>query len=136
MTFDPYLHFQGNCRDAMQAYHQIFGGNLQMMSYAEAPDAPPDSAGSDRIMHATLLVEGRMLLGADFPPGMTGDPQQAVSVSFTAASVDTARQAFGRLAQGGAVIMEFAPTFWSDGFGMVKDRFGTHWMVSAPWRQG
>ena len=37
--------------------------------------------------------------------------------------------------EGGAEIMGFQPTFWSDGFGMVKDRFGTHWMVSAPWRQ-
>jgi hypothetical protein len=45
-----------------------------------------------------------------------------------------AQRVFDLLADGGAVIMPFAPTFWSDGFGMLKDRFGTHWMVSAPWR--
>ena len=31
MSFDPYIHFQGNCRAAMQAYQAIFGGELQMM---------------------------------------------------------------------------------------------------------
>ncbi|WP_395541675.1 hypothetical protein [Neotabrizicola sp. sgz301269] len=63
---------------------------------------------------------------------MGGDPQQAVS---TGHSADAARTTFGRLARGGAVIMDFAPPFWSDGFGMLKDRRGTHWMVSAPGRQ-
>ena len=28
--------------------------------------------------------------------------------------------------------MPFAATFWSPGFGMVKDRFGTPWMVNVP----
>ncbi len=41
MSFDPYLHFQGNCRAAMTAYQGIFGGTLEVMGYAEAPDAPP-----------------------------------------------------------------------------------------------
>lgn len=27
--------------------------------------------------------------------------------------------------------MPFQKTFWSEGFGMVTDRFGTPWMVNA-----
>lgn len=136
MSFDPYLHFLGTCRDAMTDYQTIFGGRLDLMPYSDAPEGPPEMKASDRIMHAALtLPSGRMLLASDFPPGMGGDPQQAVTISHVADSVDAARATFGRLAQGGAVIMDFAPTFWSDGFGMLKDRHGTHWMVSAPWRQ-
>lgn len=136
MSFDPYIHFQGNCRSAMTAYQAVFGGKLDLMPYSDAPEGPPEMKTSDRIMHAALtLPSGRMLLASDFPPDMAGDPQQAVSVSHTAETIDAARSTFDRLAEGGAVIMPFAPTFWSDGFGMLKDRFGTHWMVSAPWRQ-
>lgn len=136
MSFDPYIHFQGNCRSAMTAYQAIFGGKLDLMPYSDAPEGPPEMKTSDRIMHAALtLTSGRMLLASDFPPDMAGDPQQAVSISHTAETIDAARSTFDRLAEGGAVIMPFAPTFWSDGFGMLKDRFGTHWMVSAPWRQ-
>jgi PhnB protein len=44
----------------------------------------------------------------------------------------SARAAFDRLAgEGGHVIEAFGPTFFSPGFGMVKDRFGTHWIISA-----
>lgn len=139
MSFDPYIHFQGNCRAAMTAYQALFGGRLELMPYSAAPEWPegtPEAMkSSDLVMHGTLaLPDGRMLMASDFPPGMGGDPQQAVSISHTAPSVDRAKAVFASLLEGGAVIMEFQPTFWSDGFGMVKDRFGTHWMISSPWR--
>jgi PhnB protein len=49
----------------------------------------------------------------------------------TAPDLATARARFDRLAEGGAIIDDFKPTFFSPGFGMVKDRFGTHWIISA-----
>lgn len=135
MSFDPYIHFTGTCRQAMTAYQKIFGGSLEFSPYAEAPDATPEAKASDRIMHASLTMNGRLLLASDFPPGFPGEAQQSVSISHIAPSADEGRRLFGLLSEGGVVVMDYAPTFWSDGFGMVKDRFGTHWMVSAPWRQ-
>lgn len=135
MSFDPYIHFQGNARAALTAYRDLFGGTLEMMTYGQMPEAPAGMQGSELILHATLRVGERSLMASDFPPGMAGDPQKAVSISHEAGSEDEARRIFAALCEGGAVIMEFQPTFWSDGFGMVKDRFGTHWMVSSPWRQ-
>ena len=135
MSFDPYIHFQGNCRQAMTAYAEIFGGTLETMGYDQAPDASEAMKASDLIMHATLHLNGRMLLASDFPPGFAGDPQAAVTISHIAPDDAEARRVFAALADGGAVIMDYQPTFWSDGFGMLKDRFGTHWMVSAPWRR-
>lgn len=134
MSFDPYIHFRGNCREAMTAYQTIFGGTLQVSGYGDAPDATEEAKASDLVMHAALTVGGRMLLASDFPPGFAGERQQAVTISHIATSTDEAKRLFDLLAEGGEPIMPFAQTFWSDGFGMVKDRFGTHWMVSAPWR--
>ncbi len=135
MSFDPYIHIQGNCRAAMTAYEAIFGGRLEIATYDQAPDAPEEMKASDLVMHATLHLNGRILLASDFPPGVKGDPQQAVSISHIAASVAEAKRLFAALSEGGEVVMDYQSTFWSDGFGMLKDRFGTHWMVSAPWRQ-
>ncbi len=135
MSFDPYIHFQGNCREALTAYQQIFGGTVEFMTYDDAPDATPEMKASGLVMHATLHHGGRMLFASDFSPGFAGDPQQAVTISHIAPDDTEARRIFAALCDGGAVLMEYAPTFWSDGFGMLKDRFGTHWMVSAPWRQ-
>jgi PhnB protein len=135
MSFDPYIHFQGDCRAAMEAYRQVFGGTLSIMGYDQMPDAPPELKGSPLVMHSTLHIGGRSLMASDFPPGHAGAPQASVTISHEAGSDAEAKRIFAALAEGGSVMMEYQPTFWSDGFGMLKDRFGTHWMISAPWRQ-
>jgi Uncharacterized protein conserved in bacteria len=48
------------------------------------------------------------------------------------ASVAAAQEAFDGLIEGGAILVPFAETFWASGFGMLRDRFGTHWMLSGP----
>lgn len=141
MSFDPYLHFQGNCAEAMAFYAEVFGADdLMMMRYGEAPEAPPgpplDEAGRQLVMHAALMKDGRALMGSDYPPGMEGMPQASVSISRSVSDLAAGQTLFDRLAEGGAVIMPFAETFWAEGFGMVKDRFGTHWMISGPMKAG
>lgn len=135
MSFSPYLHFQGNCAEAMKAYADIFGAtDLQIMRYADAPPTAgvPPGGGGDKVMHARLSVGGQSLMASDFPDHMKGDPQAAVSVSHMVQDVAVGKAVFDRLADRGAVIMPFGPTFFSKGFGMVKDRFGTHWMIMGP----
>ena len=36
-----------------------------------------------------------------------------------------------KLADGGEIHMAFEPTFWGAGFGTLRDRFGTRWMVNC-----
>ena len=131
MPTHPYIHFQGNCAEALAAYVEIFGGtDLQMMRYADAPGMP-DAMKSDRVIHGQLTIGDGTLMASDFPSGIEGDPQAAVSIMQSAPDVDTARAWFDALLEGGAVVQDFGPSFFSPGFGMVKDRFGTHWMIAA-----
>jgi PhnB protein len=132
MTFTPYIHFQGNCAEAMTFYAAVFGGDLALTRYSDMPDGPPDFAESDLILHAMLAVPNATLLGSDYPPGEEGDPQKAVSISYDAPDLVQAQSIFDKLLDGGSQIMPFEATFWSPGFGMLKDRFGTHWMISVP----
>jgi PhnB protein len=129
MGFMPYIHFDGTCAEAMGFYARVFGADdLQMMRYAEAPGATGPDTG--RIMHSQFSAQGGVLMASDFPPGH-GQPQQAMSVMIDPAGVAEAEALFDRLAEGAAIIMPFGPTFWSPGFGMLKDRFGTHWIIGA-----
>lgn len=128
----PYIHFQGQCADALAFYAQVFGGtNLQMMRYADGPGAPAAWTSSARIMHGQLTIDDGTFMASDYPPGMEGDRQTGVSVMQTAADLPTAKARFTALAEGGTIIEDFKPTFFSPGFGMVKDRFGTHWIIST-----
>lgn len=132
MSFDPYIHFQGNCAAAMTAYAEIFAADdLRLMRYAQMSDAPPHLANSNLVMHATLTVGDRVLMGSDFPPDVAGDPQKAVSISHYEPDNAKAKAIFDSLSEGGEEIMAWGETFWAEGFGMVKDRFGTHWMING-----
>ena len=131
MTFMPYIHFDGTCAEAMAFYAEVFGAkDLQLMRYSEVPEGAMPPVDSDRIMHAQLTAGGTPLMASDFPPGR-GQPQQAFSVMVAPATVGEAQIVYDRLLAGGAGLMPFGPTFWSPGFGMVKDRFGTQWIIGA-----
>ena len=38
---------------------------------------------------------------------------------------------FTGLAEGATIAMPFGKTFWSDGFGMLTDRYGIAWMINV-----
>jgi PhnB protein len=130
MAFTPYIHFGGRCEEAMTFYAGVFGAtDLQIMRYDEAPEDMPVPR-SNRVMHAQFTADGSALMASDFPEG-PGDPQAGMSVTCTAKTVEDAQSRFDALSEGGAIIMPFGPTFWSRGFGMFKDRFGTHWIIDT-----
>jgi len=54
-----------------------------------------------------------------------------VSLTLNCDTVAEANKIFERLADGGKVTMAMAPTFWAKSFGMLTDKFGTHWIVNG-----
>ena len=133
-TLDNYIHFDGQCAEAMRFYERTLGGKLQtLLTYGESP--VPDqqactASQKDRIMHACLVLDGRMLMASDVPPGMY-QPKAGFAVSLNYTKADEARPVFDKLSEGGQVMMPFGKTFWAEGFGMFSDRFGTPWMVGG-----
>lgn len=131
MSFSPYLFFSGDCAEAFARYHEIFGGELNVMKNSDAPDgsgmpgAPPDG-----VMHASIKLGEGFLMGSDDPTG-TGGPKVGSAVAFTATNADEGRRVFDALAERGEVAMPFGATFWSTGFGSCTDRFGVPWMVDT-----
>jgi PhnB protein len=132
MAFHPYLFFGGNCRDAFTRYGEVFGGELTIMTMADAPDGedvPPEQA--DLVIHASVVVGDALLMGSDDPTTDDFGPVQGMMVSYSATDPDDAGRVFAALSEGGQVTQELIPTFFSEAFGMCVDRFGTPWMVSA-----
>ena len=131
MKIQPYLNFDGDCADAFRHYAQVLGGDLDIRTNAESPGADqiPESQ-SDRVMHARLVVGDQILMASDAPPGQYQRPAGNY-VSITIEDAAEARRIFDALADGAQVQMPFAATFWSPGFGMLVDRWGTPWMVNT-----
>jgi PhnB protein len=132
MSFNPYVFFSGNCAEAFARYHEIFGGELSLMTHGDMPpDAEPmPGATPEMVMHASIEINGGFLMGSDDPTGDDG-PKTGVAVSFTAPDPDTGAKVFAALCEGGEEQMPFEATFWSPGFGTCVDRFGVSWMVDT-----
>ncbi len=132
MAFHPYLFFGGNCREAFTRYHEIFGGDLQLMTMKDAPESenlPADKA--DMIIHGALMFGDNLLMASDDPMSESFGPVQGMMVSYSTPDVDEAKRVFEALAEGGTVTQAMMETFFSPAWGMVTDRFGTPWMVGA-----
>ena len=131
MSFTPYLFFVGTCREAMNTYQSIFGGQLDIVTAADMPDAPED-APADAVMHAALtLPTGGMLFASDDPSATEDTGKTGMSVSYSATDADEAAKVFEALSKGGDVQMPLGATSWSPAFGMCTDRFGVPWMVGT-----
>ena len=142
-TLTPYLSFPGTTREAFAFYEKALGAQIQtMMRYADAPPPPAGAAADgcggmpaptgDGIMHASLALPGGALLFAgDMPPGMPFNGIQGVMLTLQCDTVEQAQTAFAALAEGGQVTMPLAPSFWSQTFGMLNDRFGVSWAVNG-----
>ncbi|AFJ48505.1 VOC family protein [Shimwellia blattae] len=131
MQVQPYLFYPGNCAEALAFYEKSAGATVSvMMRYREAPEKIPVPPGwEEKIMHANITLGDTQFMAADGPcdtphPGFHGFGM-ALSVQDKA----QAEQLFTALSAGGEITMPFQPTFWSPGFGMLKDRFGVMWMV-------
>jgi PhnB protein len=132
MAYRPYLAFAGNCREAFTRYQEIFGGELVLLTMADVPaDAgpPPEGASADSIMHAALTAPDGLLMGADDPTGNFDGTVNGMCVNCALADGGEAKRVFDALAEGGEVQVPLGETFFSPGFGMCRDRFGTPWMV-------
>lgn len=130
ILLNPYLSFKGNAREAIEFYHSVFGGTLDINTYAES-SMPHSEGEGQKIMHAQLNGDdGIVLMASDSPESMPFTPGSSVSVSLSGDNEETLRGYFEKLSQGGTVAMPLTKADWGDMFGMVTDKFGTYWMVN------
>jgi len=132
---NPYLSFNGQAREAMNYYHDVFGGDLNIQTYAEGGMAD-DPAAADLTMHAQLdTPNGMTLMGADSPPSLPYQAPAGISISLSGDDDAELSGYWQRLADGGTVTMPLEAAPWGDKFGMVTDRYGIGWMVNIAAQQ-
>lgn len=128
---NPYLNFDGNCREAMNFYANCFGAELQMMPFSQAPaEVPVPPGANDRILHARLSKGPFVLMASDCPPGMPLEQGNNFSIALHCDNAQEIDKIFGALGKKGKVLMPLGETFWAQRFGMLTDQFGINWMLS------
>lgn len=127
---EPYLFFNGNCREAMEFYKSVFGGKLSVQTMGDVPpEARMPGAPDSSVMHARLEVApGFALMGSDSPEASAKTAK--VELSLSGSDEAKLNGIFKKLAKGGTVRMELGKQFWSATFGMLTDKYGVEWMVN------
>ncbi|MGW8364692.1 VOC family protein [Streptomyces wedmorensis] len=133
---NPYITFDGDARQAMEFYKNVFGGTLTLNTYGEFGQAGDGGDNADKIMHAMLETDsGFTLMAGDVPPGMDFSPGTNIAVSVSGEDDAELRGYWGELSGSGTVSVPLEKQMWGDVFGMCTDGFGITWMVDISERQ-
>ncbi|RJO73362.1 VOC family protein [Nocardia panacis] len=131
---NPCLRFDGNARQAMEFYQEVFGGELELGTIADF--GAPDSPDADKVMHSRLdTPDGYTLMAWDGREGVPYHPGNSVAV-FLDGDGSEIRDHFEKLSAGGTVTMPLEKQSWGDAAGSLVDRFGITWMVNITRPQG
>ena len=129
MKLSIYLNYPGNCEQAFRFYEQHLGGKVTLMTrHGEQPAGesrlPADWNG--KILHAQIEIGGSAVRGADIP---SAEPMRSAYLTLNLDSTGEAERIYGLLSEGGQIFMKMEQTFFATRFAMLRDRFGTSWML-------
>ena len=126
ISLNPYLGFAGQAREAFTFYQSVFGGELDMTTYAEGGT---EAKFPEYLMHASLFTpDGFRLMGSDMHEQV--NPGHAVTVNGTTEAAERLTEIWNGLAQGAQVVFPLGPAPWGGSFGQLFDQFGIAWMVA------
>ncbi|HEY7159907.1 MAG TPA: VOC family protein [Acidobacteriota bacterium] len=128
MKLDIYVNYPGHCKEAFQFYEQHLGGKITMMlTHQQGPgvsDLPAD--WQNAILHARIEIGNSVLMGADVP---NAEPMRSAYLSLSLDNDQEAERVYALLSEGGQVFMKMEETFFASRFAMLRDKFGTSWML-------
>lgn len=130
MTLNTYLNYGGNCRQAFRFYEEHLGAKITMMMTHGEQRAPNNVAPEMRnaILYARMTIGETELMGSDVPPERF-QPMRSVYLSLSVASTDEAERVHALLSDGGQIFIPMQETFFAFRFSMLRDKFGTSWMI-------
>jgi len=128
MRTDIYVNYNGTCEDAFRFYEEHLGGKVvALMTHGAGPESGRlPSEWRDKVLHARLELGNAVLMGADIPGA---EPMRSAYVTLTLPTAQEAERVYEVLAEGGQIFMKMEETFFASRFAMLRDRFGTSWML-------
>lgn len=128
MKLNIYINYRGNCAEAFHFYEQHLSGKITMMTrFRDMPHAENISdERKDDILHARMEIGGAIVMGADIPHA---EPMRSAYLSLRTGSAEEAERLYTLLSENGEIFMKMEKTFFANRFAMLRDRFGTSWML-------
>jgi PhnB protein len=127
VRLDIYVNYRGTCEQAFRYYEQHLGGRITGINrHGDQPNPNIPADWKDKVLHAHLEIGNAALLGADIP---AAEPMRSAYVTLTIDTESEAERIYAALADGAELFMPLQQTHFANRFAMLRDRFGTSWML-------
>jgi PhnB protein len=126
LKLDIYVNYPGHCEEAFQFYEQHLGGKINMMMPHQQPPSNFPKEWKKPILHAIMEIAGTIVRGADVP---NAEPMRSVYLTLRFATPEDAENIYDILSRNGEIFMKMEKTFFANRFAMLRDKFGTSWML-------
>jgi PhnB protein len=127
MRLDVYVNYRGSCEEAFRYYERHLGGRITgVVRHADQPRPNLPADWQDKILHARIEIGGTVLMGADIP---NAEPMRSTYLTLSLDDEQEAERVYALLAEGGEIFMKLEKTPFANRFAMLRDRFGTSWML-------
>jgi PhnB protein len=127
MRLDVYLNYRGNCEEAFRFYEQQLDGKItELLRHREQPNPNLAPDWGEKVLHARIEIGATVLMGADIPHA---EPMRSAYLTLSLDREQDAERVYALLADGGEIFMKMEKTFFANRFAMLRDRFGTSWML-------
>lgn len=126
----PHLNFRGQARDALAFYQAAFGGDLTVVTYADAHNVTADDEADQVMWGQVESPEGLRVMAYDVPAHTAWEPG-VIPVFVSVRGTDTAELTayWEKLSDGATVVVPLGPAGWAPLYGMLRDKFGVTWVL-------
>jgi PhnB protein len=127
MRMDVYVNYRGCCEEAFRFYEQNLGGRITGVArHRDMPNPAMPADWREKVLHARIEIGGTVLMGADIPQT---EPMRSAYLTLSLDSEAEAERTYAVLTDGGEIFMKLEKTPFANRFAMLRDRFGTSWML-------
>ena len=127
MRLDIYVNYRGSCEEAFRFYEQHLGGRITgIVRHAEQPNPSLPPGWREKVLHGRIAFGTTVLMGADVPQA---EPMRSAYLTLSLEREEDAERVYRLLADGAEIFMKMEKTGFANRFAMLRDRFGTSWML-------
>ena len=127
MRMDVYVNYRGSCEQAFRFYERHLGGRITgIVRHGDQPNPALPADWKGKVLHARIEIGATVLMGADIAQA---EPMRSAYLTLSLDSEEDAERTYALLGEGGEIFMKMARTPFANRFAMLRDRFGTSWML-------
>ena len=127
MRLDVYVNYRGNCEQAFRFYEQHLGGRITgIVRHRDQPNPRLKADWQEKVLHARIEIGTTVLMGADIPQA---ELMRSAYLTLSLDREEDAEATYALLVDGGEIFMKMEKTGFANRFAMLRDRFGTSWML-------